>query len=176
MIRRSRPSCAPRRCSTHRWNASKFHSTALKWPAISASHPASKHPHRRGLIGRSTGGHYAALAPATDKRVKATVVWGAMYNLRNITEIPHHVLRCFMYVSGINEPAEAREFFECINLEGYAEKITCPMLVVHGGRDVVTPMENATRLMREARGEIETLIWADSMHCCHDRSHIVRPR
>jgi 2,6-dihydroxypseudooxynicotine hydrolase len=133
-------------------------------------------PNRLGLVGRSTGGHYAALAPATDKRVKATVVWGAMYNLQNITEIPYHVLRNFMYISGTKTPAKAHEFFKCINLEGYAEKITCPMLVVHGGRDVVTPIENATRLMREARGEIETLIWDDSMHCCHDRSHIVRPR
>ena len=133
-------------------------------------------PSRLGLIGRSTGGHYAALAPATDKRIKATVVWGAMYNLRNIMEIPPHVLRCFMYVSGTKTPTEAREFFECINLEGYAEKITCPMMIVHGGRDSVTPIENATRLIHEARGPIETLIWDDSMHCCHDRSYIVRPR
>ena len=133
-------------------------------------------PNRLGLIGRSTGGHYAALAPALDKRIKATVVWGAMYDLRNILEIPAHVLHCFMYISGTKTPSEAREFFECINLEGHAEKIICPMLVVHGGRDVVTPIENATRLMREARGPIEKLIWDDSMHCCHDRSHIVRPR
>jgi 2,6-dihydroxypseudooxynicotine hydrolase len=133
-------------------------------------------PKRIGIMGRSTGGFYAALAAATDKRVKATVVWGAMYHLRNIAEIPSHVLKCFMYVSNTKTPAEARDFFECINLEGHAEKITAPMLVVHGGRDVITPMENATRLMKEARGEIETLIWEDSMHCCHDRSHIVRPR
>jgi hypothetical protein len=24
-------------------------------------------------------------------------------------------------------------------------------------------------------GKVETLIWNDSIHCCHDRSHIVRP-
>jgi 2,6-dihydroxypseudooxynicotine hydrolase len=131
---------------------------------------------RLGLIGRSTGGHYAALAAANDKRVKATAVWGAMYHLRNLLEIPSHVLECFMFVSGSKTPADARKFFECINLDGHAEKITCPMLVVHGGRDVITPMENATRLMEEAKGEIEKLIWEDSMHCCHDRSHIVRPR
>ena len=131
---------------------------------------------RMGIIGRSTGGHYSALAAATDKRVKAAVIWGAMYHLRNIEEIPPHVLKCFMFVSGSKTPADARKFFECINLEGYAEKITCPIQIVHGGRDVVTPMDNATRLMNEAKGEVETLIWDDSMHCCHDRSHLVRPR
>ena len=32
-----------------------------------------------------------------------------------------------------------------------------------------------TRLVKEARGKTETLIWDDSFHCCHDRAHIVRP-
>ena len=36
-------------------------------------------------------------------------------------------------------------------------------------------MENATRMAAEAGGTVETLIWEDSGHCCHDRSHIVRP-
>jgi 2,6-dihydroxypseudooxynicotine hydrolase len=86
------------------------------------------------------------------------------------------VLKGFMHVSASKTADEARQFFECIDLEGHAEKITCPMLVVHGGLDPITPMDNATRLLREARGEIKTLIWDDSIHCCHDRSHIVRPR
>jgi hypothetical protein len=31
------------------------------------------------------------------------------------------------------------------------------------------------RLAAEAGGVVEKLIWNDSIHCCHDRSHIVRP-
>ena len=30
-------------------------------------------------------------------------------------------------------------------------------------------------MVAEARGPVETLILNDSIHCCHDRSHIVRP-
>ena len=56
-----------------------------------------------------------------------------------------------------------------------ASRIRCPLLVVHGGLDTITPLENATRLVQEAAGPVETLIWPDSGHCCHDRSHIVRP-
>jgi 2,6-dihydroxypseudooxynicotine hydrolase len=70
---------------------------------------------------------------------------------------------------------EALRFFECINLEGVASNIRCPLLIVHGGLDTITPLENATRLAAEARGPVETLIWEDSGHCCHDRAHIVRP-
>jgi 2,6-dihydroxypseudooxynicotine hydrolase len=130
---------------------------------------------RIGIIGRSMGGFYAPRAAATDDRIKAAVSWGAMYHLRNIADVPIHTRDGFMYVSQSKTIEEARQFFECINLEGFAEKIKCPLLVVHGGLDTITPMENATRLVREARGKTETLIWEDSGHCCHDRSHIVRP-
>jgi len=33
----------------------------------------------------------------------------------------------------------------------------------------------AERLAKEARGPVEKLIWNDGIHCCHDRSHMVRP-
>ena len=63
----------------------------------------------------------------------------------------------------------------CIDLEATGSRIRCPLLVVHGGRDTITPMDNATLMMAAAAGPLETLIWEDSGHCCHDRSHIVRP-
>ena len=130
---------------------------------------------RIGIIGRSTGGYYAPLAAAIDSRIKAAVSWGAMYHLRNLASVPAVTRNGFVFVSGSKSVDEAVRFFECINLEGQASKIRCPLLVVHGGRDTITPMENATRLVQEAAGPVETLIWEDSGHCCHDRSHIVRP-
>lgn len=130
---------------------------------------------RIGIIGRSTGGFYAPKAAATDTRIKAAVAWGAMYHLRNLASIPAVTRDGFLFVSGSKSVDEALRFFECINLEGMASKIRCPLLVVHGGLDTITPMENATRLAAEASGPVETLIWEDSGHCCHDRAHIVRP-
>ncbi|HZS55971.1 MAG TPA: alpha/beta hydrolase [Bryobacteraceae bacterium] len=130
---------------------------------------------RVGVCGRSMGGHYAPRAAAVDERIKAVVSWGAMYHLKDLSKIPEHVVQGLMYVSGTKSMIEAQTFFECLNLEGYAEKITCPLLVIHGGRDRITPMDHATRLIKETRGKVEALIWEDSIHCCHDRSHIVRP-
>ena len=46
---------------------------------------------------------------------------------------------------------------------------------MHGGLDTITPLENATSLIKDIKGAVETLIWNNSVHCCHDRSHIVRP-
>ena len=130
---------------------------------------------RIGIIGRSTGGFYAPKAAAMDTRIKAAVAWGAMYHLRNLASLPAITLDGFLFVSGSKSVDEALRFFECINLEGIASKIRCPLLVVHGGLDTITPLENATRLAAEASGPVETLIWEDSGHCCHDRAHIVRP-
>ena len=130
---------------------------------------------RIGIIGRSTGGYYAPEAAATDPRIKAAVAWGAMYHLRNLAAIPAVTRDGFVYVSGSKSVDEALRFFECIDLEGKAARIRCPLLIVHGGLDTITPMENATRMAAEAAGPVEKLIWDDSGHCCHDRAHIVRP-
>ena len=139
-----------------------------------AARPEIDHD-RIGIIGRSTGGFYAPQAAATDARIKAAVAWGAMYHLRNLASVPAVTRDGFVFVSGSQSVDEAVRFFACINLEGVASRIRCPLLVVHGGLDTITPLENATRLVQEAAGPVETLIFADSGHCCHDRSHIVRP-
>ena len=70
---------------------------------------------------------------------------------------------------------DAVPYLDSVNLEGLASKITCPLQIVHGGRDPITPTENATRLQAEAKGPTELLFWEDSLHCAHDRAHICRP-
>lgn len=130
---------------------------------------------RIGIIGRSMGGFYGPKTAAIDKRIKALVAWGAMYHLRNLAEVPKHTLEGFMFVSNSKTLEDAKKFYASIDLSGYAPKITCPTLVVHGGRDVITPLDNATSLIKDLKGVVETMIWSDSIHCCHDRAHIVRP-
>jgi 2,6-dihydroxypseudooxynicotine hydrolase len=130
---------------------------------------------RIGIIGRSMGGFYAPKTAAIDHRIKALVAWGAMYHLRNLAKVPKHTLDGFMFVSGSKTLEEAMEFYATIDLSPYAHKIGCPTLIVHGGLDAITPSENATMLLKDLKCKVETLMWDDSVHCCHDRSHIVRP-
>jgi len=130
---------------------------------------------RIGLIGRSMGGCYAPKTAAIDSRVKALVAWGVMYHLRNLAEVAKHTLDGFMFVSNSKTLEEAKNFYASIDLSKYAPKIACPTLVVHGGLDAITPIDNATSLIKDLRCHVETMIWNDSIHCCHDRSHIVRP-
>jgi len=130
---------------------------------------------RIGLIGRSLGGHYAPKAAAGDKRVRAAVAWGVLYQPIPLTGRPKSVQDGYMFCTGAPSPEAAEQMFmRSITLEGVASNITCPLLIVHGGLDPF-PIAQATRLAKEARGVVETLMWDDSIHCCHDRSHIVRP-
>ena len=130
---------------------------------------------RIGVIGRSTGGFLAPEAAAHDHRIKAVVAWGAMYDLANIDTIPPLVRDTFQFITGAKNPEETREATAFIDLSGVAERITCPLYVVHGGRDNITPPENATRLVEQAGGPTTLALYEDSIHCNHDVAHIVRP-
>jgi 2,6-dihydroxypseudooxynicotine hydrolase len=130
---------------------------------------------RVGIIGRSMGGHYAPKAAALDRRVKAAVAWGAMYHLRNWATMPALTQQGFVYVTGSPSLEATRPFFDSVDLTGLAERIRCPLMIVHGGLDPITPADNATRMAAEARGPVELMLWEDSLHCAHDRAHICRP-
>ena len=130
---------------------------------------------RLGIIGRGLGGFYAPRAAALDGRVKAAVAWGAMYHLRNYASMPELTQAGFLYVTGSESLEDARPYFESVDLDRIASRITCPLMIVHGGLDRITPTENATMMRDAAQGPTELLFWEDSIHCAHDRSHICRP-
>jgi 2,6-dihydroxypseudooxynicotine hydrolase len=140
---------------------------------------AARHPEldgdRIGIIGRSLGGYYAPRAAALDKRIKACAAWGAMFHLRNWRTLPALTAAGFVYTTGSKTLEEARPYIESIDLADVASDIACPLLIVHGGADIITPIENMTLMQQHAKGPVETLFWEDSGHCVHDRAHIVRP-
>lgn len=132
-------------------------------------------PDRVGIIGRSLGGYYAPRAAALDKRIKACAAWGAMFHLRNWRTLPALTAAGFAYTTGSRTIEDARAYIESIDLSDVAEQIACPLLIVHGGTDAITPTENMTLMRDRARGPVDVLFWEDSGHCVHDRAHIVRP-
>lgn len=127
---------------------------------------------RIGMIGRSTGGFLAPRAAADEARVKALVVWGAMYDLGAYELIPPLVQQGFVFITAAKSLEEAARQ---IDLAGHAERITCPTYVVHGGRDNITPPSNAYRLVKEVSGPTRLDLYEDGIHCNHDLAYLVRP-
>lgn len=130
---------------------------------------------RIGIIGRSLGGYYAPRAAALATRLKACVAWGAMFHLPNWRTLPPLTAAGFAYTTGVPTIEDARPYIESIDLSDVASQIRCPLLIVHSGGDVITPVENAILLQQQASGPTELLFWEDSGHCVHDRAHIARP-
>ena len=132
-------------------------------------------PERIGVIGRSTGGHWACQAAAKDRRVKAAVAWGLAYHARNIPQMPPTVQQRWMRAGGLSTAEEAVAYFKAYYLHGVASRITCPLMIVQGARDPIVPPESLELVKLQAKGHVEVLSWPDSGHCCHERSHITKP-
>ena len=121
-------------------------------------------PGRIGVFGVSLGGYYAARSAAYEPRVRAAVALAGPFQWDlDWDTLPAQTRTTFQHRSGAASPAEARERAAALTLEDAAARITCPLLVVHGGRDRLVPPYHAERLAREAPGA-ELLMYPDGSH------------
>ena len=112
-------------------------------------------PERIGILGPSLGGYYAPRAAAFEKRLKCCVAWGAVWKAdadhlgarSGSVSVPSFQL---LFVTGKDTFEEAKEVVKNMTLDGVADKITCPLLVVHGENDRVVPLWHAERLIEAA--------------------------
>lgn len=132
-------------------------------------------PARIGVLGRSTGGHWACKSAALDERIRAAVAWGLIYHARELDRMPPDVQSRFTRAAHLSSRAEEKRFYEGYDLATFSRKITCPIMIVQGGRDPIAPPEGARQLAAEAKGPVDLMLFAESGHCCHDRSHIIKP-
>jgi len=121
-------------------------------------------PGRLGVFGVSLGGYYAARSAAYEPRVRAAVELAGPYRFDlDWDALPGQTRITFQVRSGAASPAQARERAAALTLEDAAALITCPLLVVHGGRDRLVPVYHAERLAREAPGA-ELMLYPDGSH------------
>ncbi|MGE3877127.1 MAG: alpha/beta hydrolase family protein [Parvibaculaceae bacterium] len=129
---------------------------------------------RIGLIGGSMAGYYAPRAVSFEHRIKACVVWGALYDvLRDLYEPYPPLHEQLQWITGTNSDEEARAYLADFNLQGNLANVKCPMLVTHGARDHMVPASSAQRLFDELPVADKTLrIYDDEIggsgHCSVD--------
>ncbi|MGQ0655994.1 MAG: alpha/beta hydrolase family protein [Betaproteobacteria bacterium] len=103
-----------------------------------------------GIVGSSLGGYYVARAAAYEPRLKATVAWGAIYDYHRvwvrrmqgngIIAAPRFQL---MFITGTDTMEAAVEKVKDFRIAGFAARIRCPVLVMHGAEDQQVLMEDA---------------------------------
>ena len=141
---------------------------------------------RIGIMALSLGGYYAPRAAAFEKRFKCCVAWGAMWDFGDIMrprleglkdERPPSVPDFqATWVFGKNTPREILDIISKMTLEGIADKITCPFLIVHGENDRQIPLWHAEKTFEAAVNssnrelKVFTLDESGAEHCGSDNS------
>jgi 2,6-dihydroxypseudooxynicotine hydrolase len=131
---------------------------------------------RIGVWGVSLGGYYAARVASDPGRVRAAVSLSGPYDfgaawaaLNPLTQ------KAFEVRSGASSPEEAATRAATLTLEGSAERIEIPLLVVAGGRDRLFPADHARRLSDAAAGPSRLLLISDGNHGCANVIYRHRP-
>jgi dienelactone hydrolase len=115
-------------------------------------------PDKIGIMALSLGGYYAPRAAAFEKRFKCCVAWGATWSFSYVVEqlvTPEmrgdHLLNFqFAWITGQKTLEDTLAVARKMTLEGIADKITCPFLVVHGEKDRLIPISIAQKTIDAA--------------------------
>jgi 2,6-dihydroxypseudooxynicotine hydrolase len=131
---------------------------------------------RIGLAGVSLGGYYAPRAAAFEPRVKAAVGNCGPWNFGECWEVlPGLTRAAFRYHSGAASDEEARSRAGQLSLDGAAQKIKQPLLIIHGKLDRLIPWEQAHKIVDAVGKNAELAMFEDGNHVCNNIPYIYRP-
>ena len=124
------------------------------------------------MMGGSFGGHMANLLAVTTDRFEAIVTHASLWNLPAFVSTSDHppLLR---RVHG--DPVEAAERYREQSPHQRANKITTPMLVIHGNRDYQVPISESMSLWSDlVRHGVPAKFryFPDGNHCVLKPGHI----
>jgi dienelactone hydrolase len=132
---------------------------------------------RVGLMGVSFGGQFAVRAAAFEHRIKAAIENCGPYNQATNFRGRPTISRDTMVhrLKAANEE-DALNKLQQFNLQGVAEKVQCPMLVIQGRRDRLVPAEQGERIAAEVGSNAELWMFEDGNHVCNNIPYKHRPQ
>jgi len=130
---------------------------------------------RVGLMGISMGGIYGPRAAAKEKRLRAIVALAGPYDLSECWAALNPLTKGgYVFYTHSRDEAEAFERSKALTLRGVLRDVTCPLLVIHGGKDRLFPPEQAERIVREAPNAT-LLLYPEGNHVCNNIPYKYRP-
>ena len=128
-----------------------------------------------GLAGVSLGGYYAPRAAAFEPRVRAAAGVSGPFNFGEVWDNrPSLTKETFQHHSGASSPEEAREKACELSLEGIAERIEQPLLVVTGKLDRLVLWEESKRIA-DAAPNATWVLYEEGNHVCNNIPYEYRP-
>jgi pimeloyl-ACP methyl ester carboxylesterase len=130
---------------------------------------------RIGVAGVSLGGYYAPRTAAFEPRIKAVCAIGGPYNFGEFfAERPAISRETFLHHSGTDNLEAAQAVASRLSLEGVAERIAQPFLVIFGKLDRLVPYQQAERVAAEAPNA-QLVMYPDGNHVCNNLPYKYRP-
>ena len=130
---------------------------------------------RVGATGVSLGMYYAVRAAAFEPRLKAIAAVSGPYDMGAGWDAKPSLTReAFAYYSRSANDNEARGKAKLLNLEGVAETVHQPCLIITGARDRVIPWED-TKRVADAVPRSEWVLYEDGTHVCNNIAFKYRP-
>ena len=137
---------------------------------------------RIGIVAMSLGGYYAPRCVAMDKRYRACVAWGATWDfhrtwVRRIEALKQAAMAVpaehLLWVCGVRTYEEALKRLEPFRLDGLAQKVECPFLLMHGAEDAQVSNEDAQKMFdaigsRDKTFRVFTADEGGAQHCQRD--------
>lgn len=125
-----------------------------------------------GIMGVSLGGYYAARAVAFEKRIKACLSLSGPYSWVEVFDGRNELSReAFRVRSHSKTMEQAREVAKTLTLASAANNITCPIYIVAGEFDHLTPPANAKRIADQIPGEKVLHIVKGGNHVANNRRY-----
>jgi len=133
-------------------------------------------PNRIGLAGVSLGGYYAPRAAAFEPRVKAAVGNCGPWNFAECWSVlPSLTRAAFQHHSGAKDENEAIANANKLSLDGAAQKIKQPLLVIQGKLDRLIPWEQAVKIVNAVGSNAELAMFENGNHVCNNIPFVYRP-
>ncbi len=132
--------------------------------------------HRIGLAGVSLGGYYAPRAAAYETRVKAAVGNCGPWNFGECWSVlPSLTRAAFQHHSGASDEADAQIRASRLSLDGAAQKIKQPLLIIHGKLDRLIPWQQAHKIVDAVGKNAELVMYENGNHVCNNIPYLYRP-
>jgi pimeloyl-ACP methyl ester carboxylesterase len=128
-----------------------------------------------GLAGVSLGGYYAPRAAAFEPRVRAAAGVSGPFNFGEVwDDRPTLTKETFQHHTGSHSLDEAREKAFDLSLDGIAERIEQPLLVVTGKNDRLVLWEESKKIADQAPNATWVL-FEEGNHVCNNIPYKYRP-
>ena len=128
-----------------------------------------------GVMGMAFGGYFALQGAAGEPRVRAVVSMNGFFNLGGIWDgLPAVYRDNLRFALGGETAEQTRERGTAFSLEERPLP-SCPILVVHGGRDRIFPVSDARAATDRAGPGAEWVEFPDGNHVCNNVAYAYRP-